>query len=199
MNSAGEVIGLASSTNGIQEGFTYLNGHLSPVVPPGGVSSTVGAINDLGQIVGVYYPSSSSFLGGKLFLHTGLGSQDLGVALNLPSEEDTPSSINNVGDIVGNAETTVGEDAWIYKPGKGFSDLNNDILPNSGWSLFQAIGINERGEIVGNGIAGGQEHGFLLTPVPEPGSFILIGMTLIVWSENLNSLLRVLVTLLRSA
>jgi probable HAF family extracellular repeat protein len=106
-------------------------------------------------------------LGGTLFLHTRLGSKDLGLALNMPpeDEEDLPFAMNDAGDIVGNAETTVSEDAWIYQPGKSFSDLNNDIASTSGRSPFQAIGINGRGEIVGNGILSGEEHGFLLTPV----------------------------------
>ena len=134
--------------------------------PPGGVSSTVGAINDSGEIVGVYYPSSTSYLGGNLFIDTRFGSKTLGLALNMRSEdeEDLPSAINDEGDIVGDAQTTVTEAAWVYHPGRGFSNLNNDIAPNSGWSLFQAIGINGRGEIVGNGTLNGEQHGFLLTP-----------------------------------
>jgi probable HAF family extracellular repeat protein len=166
INSSGEVIGIARTDTGTQQGFIYSHGRLTPVVPPGGVSSTVDAINDSGEIAGVYYPSSTSFLGGNLFLHTRSGSKDLGLALNMAAEdeEDLPFGMNDAGDIVGNAQTTVSEDAWIYEPGKGFSDLNNDIAPNSGWSLFQAIGINGRGEIVGNGILNGEEHGFLLIP-----------------------------------
>lgn len=167
MNSSGEVIGVASTDTGTQQGFIYSKGHVRPVVPPGGVSSTIGAINDLGEIVGVFYPSSTSYLGGNLFVHTRSGSKVLGLALNMAAEdeEDLAFATNDAGDIVGNAQTTVGEDAWIYQPGKGFSDLNNDIAPNSGWSLFQAIGINGRGEIVGNGILNGEVHGFLLTPI----------------------------------
>ena len=141
MNSSGEVIGFASTDTGTQQGFLYSNGHLTPVVPPGGVSSTISAINNSGEIVGVYYPSSTSYLGGNLFLDTRSGSKVLGLALDMRSEdeEDLAFAINDAGDIVGNAQTTVTEAAWIYRPGRGFSDLNNDIASNSGWSLFQAI------------------------------------------------------------
>lgn len=166
MNASGEVIGFDSKDTGAQQGFIYSHGHVAPVVPPGGVSSTVGGINDSRDIVGVYYSSSESFLGGNLFLDTPSGSKVLGLALDMSAEdeEDLPTAINNAGDIVGNAQTTVTEAAWVYRPEKGFSNLNNDIAPNSGWSLFQALGINERGEIVGNGMLNGEEHGFLLTP-----------------------------------
>jgi hypothetical protein len=167
MNSSGEVVGFIDIDTGGQQGFMYSHGHVRPVVPPGGVSSTVEAINDSGAIVGVYYPSSISYLGGNIFVDTPHGSKVLGLALDMGSddEEDLPAAINDAGDIVGNAQTTVTEAAWIYQPEKGFSNLNDDIAPNSGWSLYQAVGINSRGEIVGNGIINGEYHGFLLTPV----------------------------------
>ncbi|HEX3682872.1 MAG TPA: DUF3466 family protein [Bryobacteraceae bacterium] len=167
MNSSGEVVGFIDIDTGGQTGFVYSHGHVKPVVPPGGVSSTVEAINDSGDIVGVYYPSSISYLRGNLFVDTRSGSKVLGLALDMGSddEEDLPAAINDAGDIVGNAQTTVTEAAWIYQPGKGFSNLNDDIAPNSDWSLSQAVGINNRGEIVGNGMINGEYHGFLLTPV----------------------------------
>lgn len=168
MNSSGDVVGFDATGFGPQQGFIYSKGHLAPVVPPGGVSSTVEAINDSGEIAGVYYPSSTSFLGGNLFIHTRSGSKDLGLALDMRSddEEDLPFAMNDAGDIVGNAQTTVTEAAWIYQPDKGFSNLNDDIAPpNSGVSLFQPVGINGRGEIVVNGLVNGELHGFLLTPM----------------------------------
>jgi probable HAF family extracellular repeat protein len=49
----------------------------------------------------------------------------------------------------------------------GFSMLNlNDLIPtNSGWTLLAATGINNRGQIVGNGFHGGEQRTFLLTPM----------------------------------
>jgi hypothetical protein len=168
MNSSGEVVGFIDVDTG-QQGFMYSHGQTRPVVPPGGVSSTVGGINDSGEIVGVYYPSSDSYLGGNLFVDTRSGSKVLGLALDMGSddEEDLPVAINDAGDIVGSAQTTVTEAAWIYQPAKGFSNLNDDVAPNSGWSLSQAVGINNRGEIIGNGIINGEYHGFLLTPIKK--------------------------------
>jgi probable HAF family extracellular repeat protein len=43
-------------------------------------------------------------------------------------------------------------------------DLNNLIPSGSGWVLQVANGVNDGGQIVGNGTIGGQTHGFLLTP-----------------------------------
>jgi probable HAF family extracellular repeat protein len=43
-------------------------------------------------------------------------------------------------------------------------DLNTLIPPGTGWTLDQANGINDAGEIVGYGAKKGQQHAFLLTP-----------------------------------
>jgi hypothetical protein len=43
-------------------------------------------------------------------------------------------------------------------------DLNKMISPRSGWVLLQANGINDAGQIVGDGLFHGQSHAFLLTP-----------------------------------
>jgi uncharacterized membrane protein len=178
LNAAGAAIGISSASGGSTQGFVYLNGQETPIPPPGGVSSTADAINNLGQIVGEYYPSSTNLRGGRLFLYSESGSRDLGVVLD-PANEAAASSINDSGVIVGSAETISGPLAWIYTPETGFSDLDKDIVPNSGWSLFGASGINNAGQIVGSGLLDGQQHGFLLTPVPEPKPIVLVLFALI--------------------
>ncbi len=52
-------------------------------------------------------------------------------------------------------------------------DLNSLIDPSSGWSLFDAYGINDSGQITGEGFISGHQHAFLLTPIPEPSSIML--------------------------
>jgi len=54
-------------------------------------------------------------------------------------------------------------------------DLNNLIDPNLGWTLTNAVGINDNGQICGYGQYGGQQEAFLLTPVPEPSTLGLLG------------------------
>ena len=54
-------------------------------------------------------------------------------------------------------------------------DLNTLIDPLSGWELVTAWGINDAGQITGYGLIGGETHAFLLTPVPEPATLVLIG------------------------
>jgi hypothetical protein len=47
-----------------------------------------------------------------------------------------------------------------------------------GSSSTAAIGINNAGQIVGECVVGGTEIGFLATPVPEPGTLLLLGAEL---------------------
>jgi uncharacterized membrane protein len=176
MNAAGDVIGV--SIGATRQGFLYSNGQMQPIPAPAGVSSEVSALNNNGQIVGEYYLSSTSLLD-RLFLYDHGQSRDLGSALGLSLEEDYASAINDSGVIVGDSETTTGAIAWAYFPGVGFSNLNNDIPSNTGWSLQGARDINAGGQIVGEGLLNGHEEGFLLTPVPEPASWASIGIALL--------------------
>jgi probable HAF family extracellular repeat protein len=84
--------------------------------------------------------------------------------------------VNDLGVVVGDANVD-GDPiyhAFVYFDGEGMFDLNERIvnqLPD-GWTLEQAEGINNKGQIVGQirvltdrGVA---TRAFLLTPVPEP-------------------------------
>jgi len=55
------------------------------------------------------------------------------------------------------------EHAFLYSGGK-MIDLNSLIDSTSGWTLKTAQGINDNGQIVGEGIHNGYIRAFLLTP-----------------------------------
>jgi len=42
--------------------------------------------------------------------------------------------------------------------------LNKMIPAGSGWVLLSANGVNNAGQIAGEGLHNGKQHGFLLTP-----------------------------------
>jgi len=54
--------------------------------------------------------------------------------------------------------------AFVWRAGR-MADLNDLIPSDSGWTLVDACGINDRGQIVGDGEHNGQERAFLLTPL----------------------------------
>ena len=85
-----------------------------------------------------------------------------------------PEGLNNAGMIVGSSNFGVPR-AFVWTQDWGALDLN-DMLDETGegWQLTNAFDVNDRGQIVGQGLYQGQLRGFLLTPVPEPIGAIVI-------------------------
>src|SRR5205807_747160 len=95
-------------------------------------------------------------------------------------------AINSAGQVVGFAYVTRdGPNRAFLSNGTpgGMIDLNTLVTSGgSGWLLLSADGINDNGQIVGEGIVGDTQHAFLLTPdqsataVPEPSSLAIWGL-----------------------
>jgi probable HAF family extracellular repeat protein len=90
--------------------------------------------------------------------------------------------VNGFGDVVGYSETGHDSQAFLWTGG-AMENLNALVTPGGGWRLDAAYGINDKGQIVGEGTYRGQDRGFLLDPitshitpsgVPEPASFWLL-------------------------
>jgi probable HAF family extracellular repeat protein len=136
----------------------------------GGKGGFATGINNLGQVVGGAYTSSGAQ---HAFLYTNGTMQDLGT---FGGAQSAAVAINNLGQVVGEADTSSGTSApFLYSNGT-MQDLNSLIPSNSGWTLENITGINDKGQICGQGInPSGQGDAFLLTPessVPEPSSFV---------------------------
>ena len=117
-----------------------------------------------------------------------------------------PNAINNSGVVVGASGDaflwTESDGIQSLGPGNavGINDLNVVILNHQnscfmwdsingrrdlntlgdfvGWNLTDAIGINDQGQIVGRGQYQSLSAAFVLTPVPEPSTAILLGASL---------------------
>lgn len=87
------------------------------------------------------------------------------------------NKINSLGQIVGNS----GDHAILWSDGKVL-DLNNLVPGLSGWTLEDAVDINDQGQIAVNAInvGGSIREAFLLTPtsVPEPTTLVLFALGL---------------------
>jgi probable HAF family extracellular repeat protein len=171
VNSNGMIVGesnVGPGSGGRYFGFRYTDddgmvslGSLNDV----GLNSTALAVNDAGTVVGASagYPvmwdkdGNISSLGGF-------------------GEEAEATDINNVGQIVGweyNENDLY--NGFLYEDGVRY-DLNTLLAgDDNGWSIEFVNGINDLGQIVGFGASpSGETHAFLLTPVPEPSSALLL-------------------------
>ena len=66
--------------------------------------------------------------------------------------------------------------ATVWTSGAGLQDLIG-LLDDSGagWVASSALSINDAGQIVGFGTSpNGHAHAYVLTPVPEPGTLLLL-------------------------
>ena len=167
INDAGRVVGIASSPSGFNRAFrTDANGaNIAELGTLGGDESWAYAINNAGQVAGT---SDSLSIDTHAFLFTdGTGMTDLGT---LGGYVSTSFALDGSGNVVGTAETAASAmHAFLWtQASAAMRDLNEFIPVNSGWVLTEARGMNDSGQIVGNGLLNGQPRAFVLTPNSGP-------------------------------
>lgn len=167
INGAGDVVGECSVPGQGSRSFVYHSGTMTDIggVPGSNVNGAK-AINDQGHIVG--YSGVAGV--GHPYLYDGSTFRDLGI---LPGTVDgVAEDINSVDQVVGrcNLFNGSGSRAFLYSGGV-LMDLNSLLPPGSGWTLQDARGINDAGQIVGFGTFGGHTRAFVMT-VPEPTSML---------------------------
>ncbi len=175
INNDGDVVGVSGSraTLWADAGAAVTLGALT-----GSTGSQAYAINGNGVIVG--YTDFGSARHATLWDEGG-NAVDLGFFAGGTRSQAT--DINLSGQIVGFSNIAAGQlftnnRAVLWQDGE-MLDLNGLVDAGLGWTLYQAEGINDQGQIVGYGInAQGERRGFLLTAVPgavpEPASWALM-------------------------
>jgi len=159
VNVLGQVVGYGDTSEGFNRAYVWdaTNGIQALGTLSGTRSNRARAINDSGQIVGF-----ESGVGGFVW------DQESGIQ---PMGLGNPYDINNSGQVVGGG-------GLIWDTTNGTRNLADLILPNLGWELDFAFSINDAGDIVGVGQLNGETRGFLLTPVPEPQTVVLVGLAI---------------------
>ena len=171
INQSGQVVGGADNSSGYEHAFLWSNGTMQDLgTLSGGPNGVATAINNAGQVAG-YADNSSGWA--QAFLYSNGTMQGLGT---LPGSVKSEAwAINQSGQIVGETDSSPYSvyHAFIYTGGR-MIDLNSLIAPSAGWTLESATGINDLGQIVGDGVnPSGQTDAFLLTPTPEPSTLCL--------------------------
>lgn len=138
INDSGQVIGDVSQPDGNCHAALWHGNQMTDLGTPTGYSVSIGSgLNNRGEAVGHCFDEGSV----KAFLRDHVGGKN---PLRRYLDRDM-------------------EHAFVYQGGK-MQDLNDLIPRDADWTLESARGINDRGQIVGQGLHGGQERAFLLTP-----------------------------------
>jgi probable HAF family extracellular repeat protein len=165
VNSSGTAVGFSYLPNGAFHAFVRTGAVVTDLGTLGGDYSQANAINDAGQVVGEAYLAGNTKVHG--FLWTGSGALrdlgELGAFYSMAQAVDSTATRivgraavpNNTGYIVYHA--------FVYTGGR-MRDLNKMIPKGTGWTLQEATGVNDAGQITGTGTIRGKTHAFLLIP-----------------------------------
>jgi probable HAF family extracellular repeat protein len=169
MNNSGQIVGTSWLADQNEHAFLWdmMNGMRDLGTLGGNVGRAFG--NNNHEIVVGFSHINSNFGGAFLWEESG-GMTSL-VSTHVPFT--VAVDINNFGVAVGNGSRNSTPIAVVWDQLNGARDLAALLPAHSGWRLEAANALNDRGEIVGYGWFEDEIRGFLMTPVPEPSTFIL--------------------------
>lgn len=177
MNNQGAILGVGydAASPGARQAFIQ-SGETVTRLPllVGNLSYFVG-INDSNEVAGV---SADTYGNSRAVLIRDGQVIELG-SPSLPFTTSSASAINNAGQVVGYVGGVLNhsslQGAALFEGGEVVlleSLLDPEVAGR--WDLQFATDINDAGQIVGSGVFDGQVRAFLLTPVPEPGTALLM-------------------------
>jgi probable HAF family extracellular repeat protein len=164
LNNQGQVVGVSNLAGDVTlHPFFWDHGVLRDLGTLGGNNGQATWINDAGDVVGEADLLGSQTHDAFLWKH--------GVMTDLGNLGQTSFAYanNSEGQVVGHSLINDGTfRAFLWEDRGPMIDLNTLIAPGSGLTLTDAIYINNRGEIAGNGVlANGDQHAFLLIPCDD--------------------------------
>jgi len=165
VNDSDVAVGFWTDAQGNNHGYEFnaLTGQFRSVVDPSdpGLSLTAAAINDFGDVAGVYTTAAGN-TDGFLLTHHGRHFTDLAV----PGASSTMAlGVNNRDEVVGTYTDGSGSSAMMHgftwTPWAGFTSIDDP----HGLGTTTINGVNDRGQLVGFYVdAAGNTDGFLATP-----------------------------------
>lgn len=158
INNSGEILGWSKLTDDEYGWWLFADPDDPQFIWGDLLNSRMTALNESGDVIGRFTTGvyGESFAG---WYHTGQ-------LIRLDSSTHPHSGalgMNDTGAIVGYVAYPSSR-AVLWQNGQ-MIDLNTFTPPGSGWTLTQAVDINNQGTIIGNGFLNGSPRGFVLTPV----------------------------------
>jgi hypothetical protein len=167
VNDSDIAVGFYTDANGNNHGYEYnINtGQYSSVVDPNAPSAslTAAAINDFGDVAGVYTNPATGSTDGFLLRHGQF------TDLSVPGSSSTMAlGVNSFDEVVGVFVPTSDSNAlegFTWTPQHGFTTVNDPHGMNDGNLTTTINGVNDRGQLVGFYVdANGNTDGFVATP-----------------------------------
>jgi hypothetical protein len=172
LNDSGDSVGWAKLAGTVRASIFRNNNtvfDLHGSLPVGTNSSLAKDINNAGWAVGHYIAANNLT---QSFVYN----PDVGMQLISDAKGIGFNALNENGWAVGNNNSSR---ATLWNSDLGVVDLNSLIDANSGWTLTNAIDINNNGWIVGHGVYNGVFTTFVARPtdaVPEPASMTILAL-----------------------
>ena len=169
INNRTQVIGVSVTSAGDEHAFFWDNGVMTDLGTLWGTRTSARGINDAGQVVGYSTNDSGDH---RAFLWQNGIMTDLGT---LPGDISSQAwGINAQGQIVGVSwDPSYTARLFLYENAQMF-DLSSQIINPGEWQFNNPMGINSEGWIIGSGYLRGHDRGFLLTPIPEPATGVIL-------------------------
>jgi probable HAF family extracellular repeat protein len=172
INNSGDIVGTSEATRAVR----YQNGMVTDLGNFGDSDLTRALdINNTGLIVGTAFVQlpNNTFVNHPFLYESGVW-HDLGLPAGVPL--GIPSAINNLGQIVGNSNQSLGASdrpPFVYTSGSIYNLQSLLDSSGTGLNLQLAYDINDSGVILAQGQTSTGYQAVLLTPVSEPSAAFL--------------------------
>lgn len=184
INASGTIVGTYEFTRHepmefLYRAFIYENGALHDI--PAGEHDSVFALglNDANKVVGYIATENQQIAQSYIYANGQLDKLDV-----LGASYSQASDINNHDQVVGTyGEGFADQKPFLYDGGTPY-DLNGLLRPGTGLTVTRVAGINDFGQIAGQGCdSKGNCYAVLLSAVPEPHTWgmLLAGLGLAGW------------------
>jgi probable HAF family extracellular repeat protein len=159
VNTLGQIVGDLYDDHGRYHAYLWTKANGMREIGPADAYSAAIAINERGHVILQGFP--------EVFLYT--GKEELSKLTLSPKFPSQPRAMNDCDVVVGSfGPFSDANRAFVWEKSSGFHDLNELVTGAAGLKLQAAVGINNRGEIVGKGASKGEDDaGFLLVPVSD--------------------------------